>query len=110
MERERENGEEMERKWRENEEMERKWRYSEEMEKDSLTTLSNFLLISSLFIPFLKQKLVLFCRKMLVKAIWSRMSQKTEHTRLKKKKSVSNSLRESSASCEGLVARMKGTT
>ena len=45
--------EKMKRKWRENGDMERKWRENEEMEKDSLSTSTNFLFISSLFIHFL---------------------------------------------------------
>ena len=45
------------------EKMERKWRENEEMERDSLSTFSHFLFISSLSIHFLYQKLSHFVAK-----------------------------------------------
>ena len=51
------------------------------MERESLSTSTHFLFISSLSINFLYQN---FCHKMLNTALLSRMSQKTEHMRYEK--------------------------
>ena len=73
----------------------RKWRENEEMRD----------IYSLHFLPLYQfpiSKIVSFCRKMLNTALLSRMSQKTEHTCYEKIILGSNSLREVSASCEGL--------
>ena len=54
----------------------RAWREYEEMEKNSPSPFPHFLFISPLSVHFLYQKFVTFCRKMLKRALLSRMSQK----------------------------------
>ena len=60
------------------------WRENEEVGRDSLSTFSHFLFISSLSIKFPISKIVIFCRKMLYMALLSRMSQKINIRALRK--------------------------
>ena len=87
--REWENEEKMKKRriWRENEEMEREWGNGmREWRKGDRFTLniSSFSLYFLPLYPFPISKVVKFCRKMLITALLSRMSQKTYHKRYEK--------------------------
>ena len=68
--------------------------------------ISSFSLYFLPLYPFPKPKIVSFCRKMLNMSLLSRMSQKNLSYALWENNSGSNSLRENSASCAGLMMVM----
>ena len=94
--------EEMKRKWRENEEMKRKWRENEEMERE---IHSQDFLILCLFPPSLSISYIKNCHILSQNVKYGTyVANVTKNLTyaLGENNSGSNSLRESSASCEGL--------
>ena len=87
------------RKSRDNEKMKRKWRENEEMERDSHSTFSCFLVISSLSIHFLYP--IYFVAKCWIRQV-ANVTKNLTYA-LWKNNSGSNLLQESSASCEGPI-------
>ena len=80
-------------------------REGEEMWRYSLSTFLHFLFISSLSIHFLYKKLSHFSQNVKYDTFVMNVT-KTLNVRAMRKKSGSNSLRESSASCAGLIIIM----
>ena len=96
-----ENGERM-RKWRANGERMRKWRYNEEMERYSLSTFPHFLFISFLSIHFQIKSCLILLQNVKYGTFVANVTKNLTYA-LWENNSGSNSLRESSASCEGLL-------
>ena len=96
----------MERKWENEEEMEKEWENEEELERDSLSTFSHFLFISSLSFHFFYQKLSHFVANVKYGTFVANVTKNLPYA-LFENNSGSNSLRHSSASCEGLHICMK---